>query len=99
MCNKKTVGDLLKDIINGGIEGIDSFINTVDNMNTRIKQQHFLFIVGPNGAIEIKDLTKKPEEIINQETSTTCPDCKGDGYHRCEACKGDGYVILRKGLG
>lgn len=98
MCEKKSLSEIVKDVLDGSMSSLDSFIKTIDKMETKIKKRHFLFIVGPNGAIEMKDLTKKEPEQPKPE-NTTCPHCKGDGYIRCEDCKGDGYIIQRAGLG
>lgn len=87
-------GDIFRSLIDGGLNGL---LNTISQLEkSGVKKKSFVFVVGPDGVVEMKDFGKPKQQDKKFET---CPDCHGDGYLVCEECAGDGYTVERARLG
>ena len=89
--NKNQRNRFLRNIESGNLsEMLKEMMSFTSDM---VKETQVIFIVQPNG-----DITEIHEEN-EEEKTTSCPDCNGDGYIVCGDCSGQGYTIAHNPIG
>ena len=97
--NDNVIMNLIRTIVSDVSDGVNE-INKLDeqikmkqNVN-KTNNKSFIFIVGPDGIIDISDGLNPEENKV-----VICHKCGGDGYLSCEKCGGDGYIISKSRIG